>query len=327
MSRPLPLLATTSVGSLPKPDSLRRLRTRVERGEADAQALHTAVEQATRECIAMQERLDIDLLVHGEMERGDMVAYFAEHWDGFETSGFVRAYGNRYYKKPVARRHLSARGPVTVDMWRFAQSLTERPVKGMLTGPYTIMDWSFNEAYPDRRTFALALADLVHDEAVALERAGALYIQIDEPALSTRPGEIDLAIEAMARVTKGLTARTISHMCYGDWTSVYPRFLDLPVDQLDIEAANNAFAILDLLRQGPIRPQIALGVVDVHSHRVETADDVEAAIERALEVIPAGQLLVDPDCGLKTRTPEEAQQKLLAVVEGAARVRRRLQEG
>lgn len=322
MSRPLPLLPTTSVGSLPKPDALRALRARGRR--ADPAELDSAIREATRASIAMQEAVGLDLLVHGEMERGDMVAYFAEHWDGFESSGFVRSYGNRYYRKPVARRPLRADGPVTVDMWRFAQSLTDRPVKGMLTGPYTIMDWSFNEAYPDRRAFALALADLVHEEALALEKAGARFIQIDEPALSTRPEEIELAIEAMERVTRGLTAKTISHMCYGDWAAVYPRFLDLPVDQLDIEAANNDYAILDLLKKGPVRPEIALGVVDVHSHRVETADEVEAAILRALEILPAERLYIDPDCGLKTRTEAEARAKLEAVVQGTARVRSRL---
>jgi 5-methyltetrahydropteroyltriglutamate--homocysteine methyltransferase len=324
VTRPLPLLPTTSVGSLPKPDSLRRLRTRAARGDVAPEVVDEAVREATRQSIRMQEELGLDLLVHGEMERGDMVAYFAEAWDGFESSGFVRSYGNRYYRKPVARRPLSARGAVTVDMWRFAQSLTDRPVKGMLTGPYTIMDWSFNEAYPDRRAFALALADLVHDEAAALEAAGARYIQIDEPALSTRPEEIELAIEAMARVTRGLTAKTISHMCYGDWQAVYPRFLDLPVDQLDLEAANNDFAILDLLRRGPVRPEVALGVVDVHSHRVESAEEVEAAILRALEFLPADRLYIDPDCGLKTRTEDEAHEKLQAVVEGTRRVRERL---
>jgi len=322
VSRPLPLLPTTSVGSLPKPDALRALRARGRR--ADPAELDSAIREATRASIAMQEAVGLDLLVHGEMERGDMVAYFAEHWDGFESSGFVRSYGNRYYRKPVARRPLRADGPVTVDMWRFAQSLTDRPVKGMLTGPYTIMDWSFNEAYPDRRAFALALADLVHEEALALEKAGARFIQIDEPALSTRPEEIELAIEAMERVTRGLTAKTISHMCYGDWAAVYPRFLDLPVDQLDIEAANNDYAILDLLKKGPVRPEIALGVVDVHSHRVETADEVEAAILRALEILPAERLYIDPDCGLKTRTEAEARAKLEAVVQGTARVRSRL---
>jgi len=320
----LPLLPTTSVGSFPKPPALRALRAKAARGEVDPAALDQAVRDATRRVIAMQEEIGLDILVHGEMERGDMVAYFAEQWDGFELSGFVRSYGNRYYQKPVARRPLSARGPVTVDMWRFAQSLTSRPVKGMLTGPYTLMDWSFNEAYPDRRSFALALADLVHEEAVALEAAGARFIQIDEPALSTRPEEIDLAIEAMARVTRGLTAKTISHMCYGNWESVYPRFLDLPVDQLDIEAANNDFSILSLLARGPVRPEIALGVVDVHSHRVETPEEVEAALLRALEVLPAERLTVDPDCGLKTRTEAEARGKLAAVVEGTRRVRERL---
>lgn len=321
MSRLLPILPTTSVGSFPKPPALRALRAKVARGEADPVALDEATEKATRHWIAVQESIGLDLLVHGEMERGDMVAYFADHLDGFEDAGYVRSYGNRYYRKPVVRRTLHPDRPITVDTWKFAQSLTDRPVKAMLTGPYTIMDWSFNEAYPNRRAFALAVAGVIHAEAKALEACGAQFIQIDEPALSTRPEEIDLAIEAMARVTDGIEVKTISHICYGDWTSVYPRFLDLPVDQLDLEAANNRFQLLDLLAKGPIRPEIALGVVDVHTHRVETAEEVEASLVRAMQVIDPERLFVDPDCGLKTRTEEEAQAKLKAVVAGTWRAR------
>ncbi len=318
------LFPTTTVGSFPKPADLAQLRSRVQQGKAGVDELDALTREKTRELIAAQERVGLDLLVHGELERGDMVTYFAELIEGFELAGFVRSYGNRYYRKPVARRPLVARGPMTVETFRFAQGLTDRPVKAMLTGPYTIMDWSFNEAYPDRRGFALAVAEILHDEAVRLEAAGARFIQIDEPALSTRPEEIALGIEALGAVTRGLTARTITHICYGAIDEVYPEILELPVDQLDLEAKNNGFAVLDVLARGPVPKEVALGVVDVHSHRVESAEEVEAAILRAAEVIPPRQLFVDPDCGLKTRTEAEAWAKLEAMVEGVRRARLKL---
>jgi 5-methyltetrahydropteroyltriglutamate--homocysteine methyltransferase len=319
-------LWTTSVGSFPKPDALMAARTRFHRGEIDADALAAEEAKATRAVIALQEELGIDILVHGEMERGDMVAYFAEHWDGFTLSLPVRSYGNRYYQKPVVTGPVARRGPLTVQAWREAQALTDKPVKGMLTGPYTIADWSFNEAYPDRRSLVLDLARLVHDEVAALEAAGCAIIQIDEPAISTRPEELDLAIEAMAVVTAGVRAKTVSHICYGDFDSIFPGLLDLPVTQLDLEAANRDFELLDVLRRWgwPADKELALGVVDVHRHRLESVADVRRGIERALELVPADRLYIDPDCGLKTRTWDEARDKLAVMMEAVAELRREL---
>jgi 5-methyltetrahydropteroyltriglutamate--homocysteine methyltransferase len=319
------MLQTTSVGSFPKPPHLVAARAKFRRGEISAQALQEAERAATREVIGLQEALGIDILVHGEMERGDMVAYFAENWEGFSQSLPVRSYGNRYYNKPIVEGPvgLGAAAGLTVKAWQEASALTAKPVKGMLTGPYTICDWSFNTYYPDRRSLILALAELVHAEAKALEDAGARYIQIDEPAISTRPEELDLAIEAMEIVTQGLTARTISHICYGEFERIYPALLDLPVQQLDLEAANGHYALVDLLARypWPQDKELALGVVDVHSHRIETVDEVKAGIRKALAVVPPERLYIDPDCGLKTRTWEEAQKKLQVIVTATQAVR------
>ncbi len=318
-------LQTTSVGSFPKPPSLMAARTRFRRHEISQDQLRAAEQEATRQVIRLQEDLGLDILVHGEMERGDMVAYFAEHWEGFTESLPVRSYGNRYYRKPIVEGPvaLGRSAGLTVASWKEAQALTEKPVKGMLTGPYTICDWSFNTYYPDRRALTLALAALVHEEAKALEEAGAQYIQIDEPAISTRPEEIDLAIEAMDIVTRGLNVRTISHICYGEFDRIYPALLDLPVRQLDLEAANGHFALLDLIARypWPAQKELALGVVDVHSHRQESVDEVKAGIKKALDIIPADRLFIDPDCGLKTRTWEEARQKLQVMVAAVQAVR------
>ncbi|MCY0908094.1 MAG: methionine synthase [Sulfobacillus thermosulfidooxidans] len=318
-------LQTTSVGSFPKPPELMAARARFRRGEISREQLQQAEEAATKKVMDLQEELGIDIFVHGEMERGDMVAYFAENWQGFSESLPVRSYGNRYYHKPIVEGTvaLGDAAGLTVASWQKAAQLTARPVKGMLTGPYTICDWSFNAYYPDRRSLVLDLAHLVHEEAVALEKAGARYIQIDEPALSTRPEELDLAIEAMAIVTEGLTAKTISHICYGDFDTILPGLFDLPVDQLDLEAANQNYALLDLLARHPWpqNKELALGVVDVHTHRIESVDEVKAGIRRALEIVPLNNLLIDPDCGLKTRTWDEAAEKLRVMAQAVQAVR------
>ena len=318
------MLLTTSVGSLPKPDYLIAARSQARKGELPANRLRELEERATRDWIAIQEQLGIDILVDGEQYRGDMVAYFSEHLVGFKQSELVRSYGNRYYRKPIIIGKIARRKPITVAWWRFTQSLTKRPVKGMLTGPYTIMDWSFNEYYPSRRAATLAIAAVVREEARDLERAGAQYIQVDEPAISTRPEEMDLAIEALGIVTKGLRAKTITHICYGDFKTIGPKLHRLPVDQIDLEFANRNFELLDFFKGRRFPKAIGLGVVDVHSHRIESKDEVVANVKKALTVFKPEQIYVDPDCGLKTRTPEEAAAKLKVVGEAARAVRQEL---
>ncbi len=318
-------LLTTTVGSFPKPDYLQKARNDFYRGKLSAEKLHELEKQATREVIQKQEEIGIDIIVDGEMYRGDMVTYFAEYLEGFKISGFVRSYGNRYYRKPIAVGKIGRKAPVTVDWFRYAQSLTKKPVKGILTGPYTIIDWSFDEYYPSRRDFTLALAEVVHDEALDLQKAGAQYIQIDEPAISTRVEEIDLAIESMKIVTKGLKVKTITHICYGDFEKIYPKMLSLAVDQIDLELANRDFALLDLFRKTPFTKEIGLGVLDVHRHDVDSKEKVKRGIKKALEILPPEKIYVDPDCGLKTRTSEEAFAKLRVMVEARNEVRKELE--
>ena len=318
------IFPTTSVGSFPKPDYVTKARFQFSKDQISKSELEELEKKATREWIEFQEQIGIDILVDGEMYRGDMVTYFAENFKGFEISGLVRSYGNRYYRKPVAVGEIERANPVTVEWFKFAQSLTKKPVKGMLTGPYTIMDWSFDEFYPSRRDFCLRLAEVVHEEAVDLERAGAEYIQIDEPAVSVRPEELDLAIEAMGIVTKGLKAKTLTHICYGDFEAIYPKMLEIPVDQIDLELSNSRFNMLGLFKKSVFTKEIGLGVVDVHSHRIETKEQVKARIKKALEVIPKEKIYVDPDCGLKTRSVEEAKDKLRVVVEAVKELRQEM---
>ena len=315
------ILLTTTVGSFGKPDYLQKARNANARGKVSDSELHDLEKKATEEWIRRQEDIDLDILVDGEMYRGDMVAYFAERLDGFRLGGLVRSYGNRYYHKPVIASKVSRPKPMTVDWFRFTQGLTDRPVKGMLTGPYTLLDWSYNEAYRTRRDAALALAEVVRQEAEDLERAGAKYIQIDEPAIHARPEEIDIAIEAMAVVTQNLKAKTVSHICYGDFAAIYPKVLELPVDQLDLAMHNYEYRWLKLFDEHPFTKELAIGVVDVHSHRLETVEEAAEGIRKGLKYVSADRLLPHPDCGLKTRTVEESLDKCRVVVDAAKKVR------
>jgi 5-methyltetrahydropteroyltriglutamate--homocysteine methyltransferase len=194
----------------------------------------------------------------------------------------------------------------------------------MLTGPYTICDWSFDEHYPSRRDMVLDLARVIRDEALDLERAGCRYIQIDEPAASTRMDELDLVIEAMGIVTEPLSAHTITHICYGDFHRAYPKMLDIPVDQIDLEFANSEYSLLDEFSDNAFSKYIGLGISDVHTHDIETVDDLAEGIRRTLKYIPAERIFVDPDCGLKTRTVDEAKEKLVNIKKAVDIVRSEL---
>ena len=322
----LPLLPTTSVGSFPKPDALLKARAEFARGKINREELKAAEKAAIKWWIRKQEELGLDVLVDGEMYRGDMVAYFADQLPGFERGGLVRSYGNRYYHKPIILGEVKWENPITVEWWKYAQSLTSKPVKGMLTGPYTLMDWSFNEFYPTRRDACMALAAEVRKETEALINAGCKIVQIDEPAISARPEELPLAIEAMQVVTKELKAYFITHICYGDFESIYPKMLDLAVDNFDLEMSNSRADMLPLFKKAPFTKDISFGVVDVHAHLIEEVEVVEKHLRNALEVLALENVWVDPDCGLKTRTVEEAFAKLSAVVLAVKAVRGKPEE-
>ncbi|MEA2459982.1 MAG: 5-methyltetrahydropteroyltriglutamate--homocysteine methyltransferase [Actinomycetota bacterium] len=319
-----PGLWTTSVGSFPKPDYILKARSQFARGEIERSELHELERRATKEWIEFQNSIDTDLVVDGEQYRGDMVAYFAEELPGLEIGGLVRSYGNRYYRKPIATGPVGRDKPITVDWWEYAQSLTDKPVKGMLTGPYTICDWSFNEHYATRRDFVLDLAKVIRDEALDLEKAGARYIQIDEPAASTRMDELELVIEAMNIVTEPLSAHTITHICYGDFHKAYPKMLEIPVDQIDLEFANSDYSLLEEFYDDPFTSYIGLGISDVHTHEVEPVEEMAEGIRRSLKLIPPERMFVDPDCGLKTRSVDEAKQKLTNIKKAVDIVRAEL---
>jgi 5-methyltetrahydropteroyltriglutamate--homocysteine methyltransferase len=317
-------LLTSTIGSFPKPEYLTKARAALAQGKIGEAELKAAEQRATRETIALQEELGLDVLVDGEMYRGDMATYFAEHTDGFAVSGLVRSYGNRYYRKPILVGPVRSRGPITVAWWKWAQALTPKPMKAIITGPYTMMDWSFDEHYASRREACLDLARALHEEVRELEAAGARWIQIDEPALSVRVDELDLAIEAMAIVTDGIRSRTLTHICYGTFEQIYPRMLDLAVDEFDLAMADTGFKLVDHFAEHPFRKIFGLGVFDVHTHQVEPVASMRAGIEKALRYLPPERITVVPDCGLKTRTWDEAKQKLAHLVAATRQVRETL---
>jgi len=315
MGLELPLLPTSAVGSFPKPPELLVARAQARRGEISAEELDSLTRQATEFWIRKQEEIGLDILVDGEMYRGDMVAYFGEHIKGFKEGGLVRSYGNRYYHKPVILGPVHWTGPITVEWWKYAQSLTKRPVKGMLTGAYTIMDWSFNEHYPGRKAAAIAVARELRKEVEALVQAGCRIIQIDEPALSVRPEELPIAIDAMRIVTEKLPAYFLTHVCYGALEFIYPAMLEMPVHNFDLELSNSELDLLDLFSKDPFTKDLSFGVADVHTRKMPTTDLVRKRLNRALAVLNPEQIWVDPDCGLKTRTVEEAIE-VLKVIQG-----------
>ncbi len=319
----LPLFPTTTVGSFPKPDYLLEARSKAAKGALPKKELENLEKKATEFWMEKQEEIGLDVLVDGEMYRGDMVDYFAQNWKGFKLGGLVRSYGNRYYHKPIIAGKVEWGGPLTVKWWKFASKLSAKPVKGVLTGPYTIMDWSFNEYYPDRRAACMALAREIRKEVEALVEAGAKIIQIDEPALSVRPEELSVAIEAMDLVTRGMPAYFITHVCYGAFEFIYPKMLKLPVDNFDLEMSNSNLDLLHLFSEKPFTKDLSFGVVDVHSHEIEPPSRIKKRLESALGMLPKDSIWVDPDCGLKTRLIEEAEGKLKSMIAATEVVRRR----
>jgi 5-methyltetrahydropteroyltriglutamate--homocysteine methyltransferase len=310
----LPYLPVTSVGSFPKPRYLTKARFDYNKRRIELDQLTRLERQATDEWLEYQRAAGIDILVDGEMYRGDMVAFFAEHMPGFNKGGLVRSYGNRFYYKPIIVDEVKWPYPITTEWWKYSQSKVDKPVKGMLTGPYTIMDWSFNEYYEDRHAATMALADCIRQEVASLIEAGCKIIQIDEPAISVRTDELDQAIEAMHKVTDGQEAYFITHICYGTFEKIYPRMLEIPVDNIDLELSNSDLVMLDKFREYPFTKDLSFGVVDVHTHEIEDVSVIRDRIKQALEYIPKEQLWIDPDCGLKTRTIEESKAKLDNIV-------------
>lgn len=329
----LPLLPTTTIGSFPQTGSIRALRAELKAGAIDQASYDTAIRQEIADCIKFQEELDIDVLVHGEFERNDMVEYFGERLAGFAFSanGWVQSYGSRCVKPPLIHNDVSRPQAMTVDTIRFAQSQTQRIVKGMLTGPVTILNWSFVRDDLPRSEVARQLALALRAEVLDLEAAGIRIIQVDEAAFkegyplraSRRPEYEHWAVEAFLISTKDVRAETQihTHMCYSEFADIMATIKAMDADVISIETSRGGNRLLTAFTESGYDQDLGPGVYDIHSPRVPDQTELVAAIRERLQVVAADKLWINPDCGLKTRRWEEVRPALAALVAAAKTVR------
>ncbi|MFJ1649551.1 5-methyltetrahydropteroyltriglutamate--homocysteine S-methyltransferase [Streptomyces sp. NPDC088258] len=332
----LPVLPVTTIGSFPQTAEVRAARSDLHKGRIDVAGYEERIRDEIREVLSFQEKAGIDVLVHGEPERNDMVQYFAEQLTGYLATrhGWVQSYGTRYVRPPVLAGDISRPGPMTVRWTTYAQSLTERPVKGMLTGPVTMLAWSFvrdDQPLGDTaRQVALALRDEVGD----LEAAGTSVIQVDEPALretlplraADRAAYLAWATESFRLTTGGVRPATQihTHMCYAEFGDIVQAIDDLDADVISLEAARSHMQVARELAEHGYPREAGPGVYDIHSPRVPSAEEAASLLRKGLEAIPAERLWVNPDCGLKTRGWPETRASLENLVSAAREIRAEL---
>ncbi len=329
----LPELPTTTIGSFPQTDEIRRARAEHRAGRLDNAGYERFIEERIAEVVSAQERIGLDVLVHGEPERNDMVQYFAEQLKGFAITehGWVQSYGSRCVKPPILYGDVSRPVPMTVRWWRHAQSLTQRPMKGMLTGPVTILQWSFVRDDQPREETCAQIALAIQDEVADLERAGAAVIQVDEAALreglplqqADRDSYLTWAIDCFRLTTARAQPETQvhTHMCYSEFAELIEYVVRLDADVLSIEASRSGMDILDAFSGCSYPNEVGPGVYDIHSPRVPEVEEIERLLAAAEARIDRGRLWVNPDCGLKTRRWEEVLPALENLVEAARRRR------
>jgi 5-methyltetrahydropteroyltriglutamate--homocysteine methyltransferase len=333
----LPLLPTTSIGSLPQTRELREARARFKKGELGAADYDKALEELTAEAMRWQDEIGIDVPVHGEFERNDMVEYFGEQLSGFAFTerAWVQSYGSRCVKPPIIFGDVSRPKPMTLHWTGVAQRYTDKPVKGMLTGPVTILQWSFVRDDQPRRDTCLQIALAIRDEVMDLEQAGVKIIQIDEAALreglpirkSDWAGYLNWAVQAFRLTAGGVAPATQihTHMCYSEFNDIIGAVAAMDADVISIETSRSAMELLDAFATFAYPNDIGPGVYDIHSPRVPTQQEMETLLDKALKVLSPQQLWVNPDCGLKTRGWAEVKPALIAMVAAAKAVRHRLE--
>jgi len=327
----LPLLPVSGIGSLPKPPDLFKAEM-APLAEQDQAAMRAMQEAAVVDWLGVQDELGVDVAVDGELYRRSMVTHFLEGWGCAEIHpDAVWVLDNMYGQRPIIQGPATRPRRLLADWFRFAASRSPRPLKATVTGPYTLRDWAFDRHYASHTAAVEALAEYVREEVLGLVEAGARYLQIDEPAFVTRydqPAELEVAVRAMQRVLEDVPPDIVifTHMCYGAFHEVYPKMLDLPARVFCLELSHVSPELLEVLRREPFPDDRAMGfgVVDAMDPRVETVDEIEARIRRALEYFRPEQLWLNPDCGLQTLPREAAVGKMRNLVEAAARVRETL---
>lgn len=333
----LPLLPTTTIGSFPQTAEVRQARLKWRKGEWSTERYDEFIRREIERVIAIQEDLGLDVLVHGEFERTDMVEFFGEKLDGFlfTQNGWVQSYGSRCVKPPVIYADVSFTGPMTVKESVYARSLTEKPVKGMLTGPVTILNWSFVRDDLSRERVANQIALALRQEVLALESAGIGMIQVDEPAvregLPLKEGKQEAYLEWAVKAFRISTAlvrpetQIHTHMCYCEFGDMITSISDMDADVISIETSRSHGELIASFEQLKYDKGIGLGVYDIHSPRVPGVPEMEAAIDRALRVLEPQQFWINPDCGLKTRGWSETEGALRNMVTAARSARAKLQ--
>ncbi|MGH3954430.1 MAG: 5-methyltetrahydropteroyltriglutamate--homocysteine S-methyltransferase [Mycobacterium sp.] len=329
----LPELPTTTIGSFPQTVEIRKARQALTKGEIDDAEYVRRMRAEVADVIALQEKLGLDVLVHGEPERNDMVQYFAEQLDGFfaTQNGWVQSYGSRCVRPPILYGDVARQNPMTVEWATYAQSLTPKYVKGMLTGPVTILAWSFVRDDQPLADTANQIALAIRDETVDLQNAGIAIIQVDEPALrellplrsADKPAYLDWAVGAFRLSTSGVSDATQihTHLCYSEFGEVIGAIADLDADVTSIEAARSHMEVLDDLNAIGFSNSVGPGVYDIHSPRVPSTAEMANSLREALQAVPAQRLWVNPDCGLKTRKADEVTASLANLVAAATEVR------
>ncbi len=329
----LPLFPTTSIGSFPQTAEVRAARAKWKKGDISHSDYHEFLKEETRKCVAWQDEIGIDMPVHGEFERNDMVEYFGEQLDGYVFSqfGWVQSYGTRCVKPPILFGDITRPRPMTVEWISYAQSLTKNPMKGMLTGPVTILNWSFVRDDQPRSVSCKQLALAIRDEVRDLEAAGIRVIQIDEAALreglplrKSQWGEyLDWAIESFRITASGVKDETQihTHMCYSEFNDIIGAIADMDADVITIETSRSNMELLDAFVNFNYPNEIGPGVYDIHSPRIPTVNQIEQLLQKAGNVIPERNLWVNPDCGLKTRGWAEVKPALVNMVEAARNLR------
>ena len=334
----LPLMPTTTIGSFPQTEEIRTARAKFKKGEITQAHYDAFIDVETEKAIKWQEEIGLDVLVHGEYERNDMVEYFGELLEGFvfTENGWVQSYGSRCVKPPIIFGDVERKDPMTVQTTVKAQSMTKKWVKGMLTGPVTILQWSFVRDDQPRKTTCNQIALAIRDEVVDLEKAGIRIIQIDEPAI--REGlpirhenwnaYLDWAVNAFRISASGVKDETQihTHMCYSEFNDMIAHIAQMDADVITIETSRSQMELLDAFADFHYPNEVGPGVYDIHSPRVPTKDEIVHLLEKAIEVLPVRNIWVNPDCGLKTRKWPETAAALKNMVEAAASVREQVSE-
>ena len=319
---------TTIVGSYPKLDPAPEILRRYRKKEINDKELHELIKPAIKEVVDDYLWAGIDIISDGEQSREDMVVYFAERMKGYTVGDWVRIFDNIYFRRPVIYNKVEWKAPMTIEDWEYARSVGQgRPVKAILTGPYTMVEWSFDLYYKNKREAVLDMARVMRREVEEYLKRGVKYVQIDEPALSTRPWREDaeLVKEALEIIFKGVNAKRIVHICFGRLERILPYILDYPVDQFDLEFKNSNFRLLPYLKEYGFNKELGYGVIDVHSLQVESVNEIVKDIEKLmkLDIIGPEKIYVDPDCGLKRLPREIARVKLKNMAEAAKIARER----